>query len=215
MSYVDPHRSGTTFGVVDFNDVFAPNTSYNWDTLADDLDTLICKVPYDDTLGNPLNAYHLLTAYRDGTNTLHWYGPGIYLCCNVSGSSVQMGDAVCISNTAAASPTNSRPVIEIGTTTTDTDNPFGVVLEPIADQGYGSVAMAGIFPAKRGSNVLSFEQHIYIDNSPSGVVRSSATNDRGAIGRTIQPDFPIITDALGTTVNGGLILMWGTSRELF
>ena len=40
MSYVDPHRSGTTFGVVDFNDIFAPNTSYDWGTIASDLDTV-------------------------------------------------------------------------------------------------------------------------------------------------------------------------------
>ena len=67
MSYVDPHRSGTTFGVVEFNDVFAPNTSIDWGTIASDLDTLICKVPYDDADGNPLNSYHLLTAYKDGS----------------------------------------------------------------------------------------------------------------------------------------------------
>ena len=215
MSYIDPHRSGTTFGVVDFNDIFAPNTSYDWDTLANDLDTIICRVPYNDTGGAALNGYHLLTAYRDATGNLHWYGPGVYMCFNADSSTdMEMGDAVCISN-QTPSATNSRPNVEFGTDTTDIDYPFGIVLEPIAQGSIGSVAMAGIWPAKRGTNTLSYQDHVYIDNSPVGCVRTTGTAIDGAMGRTILPDYPIITDAIGTTVNGGLILMWGTSRELY
>lgn len=215
MSYIDPHRSGTTFGVVEFNDIFAPNTSYDWGTIVSDLDTVICKIPFDDANDTAINAYHLLTAYKDGSGDHHWYGPGIYMCCNTSASAMNMGDAVCISNNAATSPTNSRPVVKFGTTTTDVDFPFGIALENIPSQGYGSVAMAGAWPAKRGSNTLVFEQHILIDNSPQGVVVSSSTNQKGAMGKTLATSYPIITDAVGTTVNGGVILMWGTSKELF
>ena len=69
MSYIDPHRSGTTFGVVEFDEIFAPNASRDWATIVSDLDTVICKVPFDDPDGNPINAYHLLTAYRDAIGT--------------------------------------------------------------------------------------------------------------------------------------------------
>ncbi len=215
MSYVDPHRSGTTFGVVEFNDVFAPNTSIDWGTIASDLDTLICKVPYDDADGNPLNSYHLLTAYKDGSGNLHWYGPGIYMCFNADSSTdMEMGDAVCIAN-STPSAINSRPNVMFGTSGTDVDFPFGIVLEPIAQGAVGSVAMAGVFPAKRGTNTLAFRQHIVIDSSPVGVVDSTTTNQKGCMGKVISLDYPIITDALGTTVNGGVIQMWGTSKELF
>ena len=215
MSYVDPHRSGTTFGVVEFNDIFAPNTSIDWGTIASDLDTVICKVPFNDANGDPLNAYHLLTAYKDATGNLHWYGPGVYMCFNADGSSdMQMGDAVCVAN-STPSAINSRPNIEFPSTTTDREYPFGIVLEPIAQGGIGSVAMAGVWPAKRGSNTLAFQDHVLVDNSPVGCVFTASTDQTGAMGRTIALDYPIITDALGTTTNGGVILMWGTSRELY
>lgn len=217
MSYVDPHRSGTTFGVLEFNEIFAPNAR-DWSVIVSDLDTVICKVPFNDSLGNPLNAYHLLTVYLDGAGIHHWYGEGIYLCCNVSGSTIQMGDAVCMSTTAATSGTNSRPVVEIGTTSTDIDYPFGIVLEEIADQGYGCVAMAGAWPVKRGSNTLTFRSHVIIDSNPvgnQGKVATTTSGQKGCMGKTLATDYPIIINSGGTTEDGGVVLLWGTSKELF
>lgn len=213
MSYLDPHRSGTTFGVLEFDEIFAPNAVRDWDNLVSDLDTVICKVPFDDPDGNPINSYHLLTAYRDAIGTHHWYGPGIYLCCNVEGSDLNMGDTIEVATTAATSPTNSRPVVQksTGTTGSPSVRPFGICLETIVDQQYGSVAMAGIWPAKR-TNILAYRDHIYmIANGLYG----TSTEDTGAMGRTMSINYPIITNAGGTTVNGGIILMWGTSKEIY
>jgi len=215
MSYIDPHRSGTTFGVLEFNEIFAPNASRDWDAIVSDLDTVICKIPFNDPDGDSLNAYHLLTAYRDAIGAHHWYAPGVYQCFNADGSTdMQMGDAVCIAN-STPSALNSRPNIKLGTTTTDVDFPFGVCLEPIAQGGIGSVAMAGVWPVKRGSNTLAFRQHIVIDNSPVGVVNDVSSGTKGAMGRLINGNYDIITDVVGTTVNGAVILMWGTSKELY
>ncbi len=213
MSYIDPHRSGTTFGVLEFNEIFAPNASRDWDAIVSDLDTVICKIPFDDPDGDPLNAYHLLTAYRDATGTHHWYGPGIYQCINVNGSNIEMGDTIEIATTAATSPTNSRPVVQpsTGSTTTPSVRPFGICLETIAPQGVGSIAMAGVWPAKR-TNTLAFRDHLYMI---SGGIYGTSGEDTGAMGRTMSINYPIITNAGGATVNGGVILMWGTSNEIY
>lgn len=214
MSYIDPSRSGTTFGVVDFNDIFAPNTTIDWQNILSDMDTIICKIPFTDSASNNLNAYHLLTAYEDAVGKYHWYGPGVYQCVNTSSTAMTMGDAVCMSTRAADAATSSRPVIKIGTTSTDVDFPFGVVLEPIAAQGVGSVAMAGVWPVKRGSNSLAFRQHIVIDNSPTGVVNDTSSGTKGAMGKLIKQSYDIIVDG-GDVENGAIILMWGTSKEIF
>jgi len=214
MSYIDPHRSGTTFGVVEFDEIFAPNASRDWATIVSDLDTVICKVPFDDPDGNPINAYHLLTAYRDAIGTHHWYGAGIYQCCNVQGSDIEMGDTVEIATTAATSLTNSRPVVKksTGSSSTPSVRPFGICLETIADQGVGSVAMAGIWPAKR-TNTLAYSDHMYMI---VGGLYGQSGEDTGAMGRTMSTaNYPIITNAGGSTVNGGVVLLWGTSNEIY
>lgn len=222
MSYVDTDRSGTTFGVVLFNDIFAPNTTIPWSTIVNDGDTIICKVPFDGPDGNPLNAYHLLTAYKDAAGKHHWYGPGVYLCMNVkNGTTVnaaKMGNAMAISDTAAVSSLNSRPCVNFALTSTDRDFPMGVALEPMADQGLGSVAMAGIWPVMRGGGgTWAIQQHLLIDNSSSyyGTFETSSTDQKGAMGKLLTTSYDIITDASGTTTDGGVALLWGSKHELF
>jgi len=220
MSYIDTDRSGTTFGVVLFNDIFAPNTTIPWSTIVNDGDTIICKVPFDGPDGNPLNAYHLLTAYRDGSGNHHWYGPGVYLCINVkNGTSTNpaiMGNAMAISDTAATASLNSRPCVNFALTSTDRDYPMGVALEPMADQGLGSVAVAGVWPVMRGSSgTWNLREHLLIDSSPSGTFETSSTDQKGSMGRLLDTNYPIINSAAGQTTNGGVALLWGSKHELF
>ena len=222
MSYVDTHRSGTTFGVVLFNEIFAPNTTIPWSTIVNDGDTVICKIPFVGADESQLNAYHLLTAYIDGSNNHHWYGPGVYLCTNVKNGSTAnaaiMGNGMAISDTAATSALNSRPCVNFALSSTDRDFPMGVALEPIADQGLGSVAVAGIWPVIKGVGATwSRRQHLLLDNTSGqyGKFETSSTDQKGAMGRLLDTSYDIITDASGTTVDGGVALLWGSKHELF
>ena len=85
MSYTFGKEGGTTFGMLDWNDIFSPNTTIPWDDILKDLDTVICRIPY--TITNNLGtvnmvAHRLLTNFKIyGYN--HWLGDGITLGLNV------------------------------------------------------------------------------------------------------------------------------------
>jgi hypothetical protein len=94
-----------------------------------------------------------------------------------------------ISDTAATSRLNSRPCVNFALTSTDRDFPMGVALEPMADQGLGSVAMAGIWPVMRGGGgTWAIQQHLLIDNSSSyyGTFETSSTDQKRSNGKIIN-----------------------------
>ena len=230
MSYTFNNTGGTNHGIKSYDQIFALNsttagaTNY-WDPLLESGDTVIMELEY--THSDTLMRNHKLLTYYDfdeGGELVqgkHWIGNGIYLCYNNSTGAVSIGDYV-IQWTGATAPgaAGTRPIVTKGRSAGEAIKPMGVALEPAASGEFFTVAMMGVWPCKR-SGSLGYDEPMYLGATSTTGTLVTATDpssgQRGALGKCIRNDYNIITsaDATPETANGGLILIWGTSSEMY
>ena len=236
MSYTFGQEGGTTYGLVSWNDLFAPNTTIPWDDLLQDLDTVICRIPY--TIVNNdgeynLVAHRLLTNYKIyGKN--HWLGDGITVALNNETThSFLPGEPCLISEDAASSGSgfaNVRACFKRPTTSpTGSGNrePLGIVLEQCpayddetAAQSYSSVLVTGICPAFRqtGSDAPDYGEPIFFGRQNIGtpsVSRGAVLTDgnaEGQCGRVLSTNTTMYIDSSGTQASGATVLLLNKSE---
>lgn len=204
MSYTFGNTGGTTYGLKSYNEIFALNrttvgASNYWNPTLADFDTVICS---DNS--------KLLTYYNG-----YWWGTGIYLCLNNSGSTRNPGDYVGASETAASSGTNSRPVIYNITSSGDRERAFGVCLTTAANQGLLTVAINGLWPVKRSGTPSTYiSVHPATSNNQ---VLATTSPGGGRCGKLIDLDFGIIdsTDAVPDVAAGCKVMFYGTANETY
>jgi hypothetical protein len=210
MSYLFGNTGGTAWGLKTYNQLFAldrgnVSSANYWDTSSvRNYDTVICSTNHS-----------LLTAYYkngDPSNTLYWYGTGIYLCENKDTIVIEPGDFACAYLSSSAQ-TGTLPFVELSTTIA---RAFGVALTSGTANG-GDILMAtsGTWPTKR-SETIAFGEHVIVDSGASdiGKVRGATSAVIGTIGKLYQASFPIITDSAGASVDGCLTTIWGTGTEI-
>lgn len=227
MSYLFGNTGGTTWGLKNYNQIFALNsetvgaTDY-WDkSQVQNYDTVICS-----TNNKLLTAY-----YRNGdsSNELYWYGAGIYLMQNM-GNAVTPGDYLIGYYDLSSSPSTNYPFVQ---TYGGGGNPYercvGVALSSgtafSERDGYGGpliVATFGVWPCKirtGTSYAPRYGDHVqvYISSSTyAGLVRrTTSSGTYGLIGKCYdEASFPIFIDsqAEGEPVNGRQILLWTASE---
>ena len=236
MSYTFGKEGGTTFGLVDWNDLFAPNTTIPWDDLLQDLDTVICRIPYtvENNEGEfSMVAHRLLTNYKIyGIN--HWLGDGVILAFNnESGHSFIPGEPCLVSEDAAPTSSgiaNVRATFRLPLATPGTNvaaEPLGIVLEncqaynslnPAAS--YSSVLVNGACPAiaETGTFAPDYGEPVYFTQrsvgTPSvtrGCVETTG-NGEGQVGRCLSKSTSVFIDSSGTTTNGMTALLLNKSE---
>lgn len=234
MSYTFGKEGGTTYGLVDWNDLFAPNTTIPWDDLLQDLDTVICRIPYTVTNNDgdfTCVAHRLLTNYKIyGYN--HWLGDGVALCFNNETSHDFIPGEPCIISTDPAPSSsgiaNVRATFRLPLTSpgsSDPAEPLGIVLENCQAYdstnpalSYTSVIVTGVCPAiaETGTFAPDYGEPIFFtQRSVSGVTRGcveTSGNGEGIVGRCLQKDGSIIIDNLGNTTNGMTALLMNKSE---
>tara|TARA_Y100001937_G_scaffold99906_1_gene136557 strand:+ start:4676 stop:5374 length:699 start_codon:yes stop_codon:yes gene_type:complete len=230
MSYTFGKEGGTTFGMLDWNDIFSPNTTIPWDDILKDLDTVICRIPY--TITNNLGtvnmvAHRLLTNFKIyGYN--HWLGDGITLGLNVSTHDFIPGEPARISSTAAPGGTfaNVRACFERPSgTPSANDVTLGICLETVPafnssdfTGNYASVLVTGVCPGLRdnGSTAMDFGEALFVDTDfIGGKTRGcfkTAANAGGQVGRPLSLDTDIIINSSGDAVDGCTVLLLNKSE---
>jgi len=211
MSYTSGNAGGTTWGAKTFNQIFAPNSetvgaAEYWDkSQVEDYDTVVCS-----TNSKVLTAKYLNRSQADGTQVLHWFGTGVYLCEVVlsSANSVQMGDYVLCSDSGGVSV---RPYVEVRDGSGDEEYAFGTVLVGGVDNDFITVATLGNWPVRRSGSV-SLNTHAIQSSTAKRV--STGGNADGAMGKFYVADFDIIRDAnaVPTVAFGGILTMWGRTE---
>ena len=211
MSYLFGNTGGTTWGLKTYNQIFALDSNevssenYWNKSGVRNYDTVICSTNHT-----------LLTAYyRNGnpSNTLYWYGTGIYLCTNRDTITINPGDFVCAYESTNVQ-TGSLPFIELST---DPDKAFGVALTTgLSTSGDILIATSGTWPIKRSSPAPAFASHVKLSSTTSqaGTVINSSSGVIGAIGKLHTADFDIIENTAGDVADGCLTTIWGTSSEI-
>ena len=219
MGYTFGQEGGTTYGLVDWNDIFGPATTIPWDDILQDLDTVICRMPYTivNDGGGTVNmvAHRLLTNYKIyGYN--HWFGDGIALALNVSSHNFIAGEPCRISTSSAGTGSglaNVRACIEkVSSTTSQNDMSLGIVLEvtPAYNDedfsgNYTSVIVSGITPALRdnSSSAMEYGEPLFYNTDNVGSpstnrgVCITLPNQAGQVGRILSKNtnIPITAEA--------------------
>jgi len=212
MSYLFGNTGGTTWGLKTYNQIFAldsNNTSsanYWNKSGVKNYDTVICSTNHA-----------LLTAYYkngDPSNTLYWYGTGIYLCTNQDTVVINPGSFVCAYEQSSGTfPTGTLPFVELST---DVDKAFGVAISSgTANGGDILIATSGTWPT-RTDDSIAFAEHVQVSTSSStiGQVLGNTTGVIGAIGKLHTASFNIVVNAAGDVNTGCLTTIWGTSAEI-
>ncbi len=213
MGYTFGQEGGTTYGLVDWNDIFSPATTIPWDDILQDLDTVICRMPYTivNDGGGTVNmvAHRLLTNYKIyGYN--HWFGDGIALALNVSTHNFIPGEPCLISTDSAGTGSgliNVRACIEkVSSSPGVNDLSLGIVLETTAayndedfSANYTSVIVSGVTPALRDntSSTVEYGEPLFYDTDNVGALPFSRgvcitqANAAGQVGRVLSRDTDI------------------------
>jgi len=210
MSYLFGNTGGTTWGLKTYNQIFALDSNEEesanyWNKSGvKNYDTVICST----------NS-RLLTAYYkngDPSNTLYWYGTGIYLCTNKYSSTINPGDYVLAYYTSTP-PAGNFPFVTLGTS--NLDRAVGVALTSGASDGDVLIATSGDWPVKR-RETMNFNDHVRVSNDAAdiGTVESESGGGIGNVGKLKTADFDIIVNTGGDVVNGCICTFWGTSAEI-
>jgi len=230
MSYTFNNTGGTNYGIKTYNQIFAKNrttvgASNYWNPTLLTGDTVICEMSWT-VESNAIKNYKLLSwfDFDQGGELVygaHWIGTGIYLCYDADGNGWNVGEFLCqpeVEDLPGAA--GARPMVVKASTTSEARRPMGVALEDCSEGGFATVAMMGLWPAKR-EGTLPRNVAIYPDNDGSGRVADNVPGggsyNAGAMSKAINPDFPIITStaATPTTVDGAQICIWGTAAESY
>ena len=210
MSYLFGNTGGTTWGLKTYNQIFALDSNETssanyWNKSGvRNYDTVICSTNHA-----------LLTAYYkngDPSNTLYWYGTGIYLCTNKDTVVINPGSFVCAYESTSAQ-VGTLPFVELST---DVDKVFGVALSSgTANGGDILIATSGTWPIRRNGSI-AFATHVKVSTSSTyiGQVQQSTSGVIGAIGKLHTANFDIIANTAGDADNGCLTTIWGTSAEI-